>query len=69
MVTSGTTCCTCKSEIKLGVFSEHNTGTDMGYVCLLDERGDNGTFTNTLWEVQFKFGNKDDDKKNRTVTD
>jgi hypothetical protein len=35
----------------------------MGYVCLLDERGDNGTFANTLWEVQYKFGNKDHDKK------
>jgi hypothetical protein len=42
----------------------------MGHVCLLDERGDNGTFTNTLWEVQFKFGNKDETiEETRTVTD
>lgn len=59
-----------KSEAKLGVFSERNTGTDVGYECLLDERGDNGTFTNTLWDV-FKFGNADHGrkKKTRTVTD
>ena len=25
------------------------TGTDMGYECLFDERGDNSTFANTLW--------------------
>lgn len=31
----------------------HNMGTDMGYECLFDERGDNGTFTNALWEKQY----------------
>jgi len=36
----------CKSETKLGVFLRGRT--DVGYVCLLDERGDNGAFTNTL---------------------
>ena len=41
-----------KLEANFGAFSEHNTRTDMRYVCLLDERGDNGTFTNTLWEVR-----------------
>ena len=54
-------------ETRLGVYSEHNTGTDMGHVCLLDERGDNGTFTNTLWEVQSKFSNKDNDRKKKLV--
>jgi hypothetical protein len=33
-------------------------GTDMGYERLFDEGGDNGAFTDTLWEVrcEFKFG-------------
>ena len=72
MVTSGTTCCTCESETKLGMFSEHDTGTDMGYVCLLNERGDDGTFTNTLWEVRcivLSLATRTTIQKTRTVTD
>ena len=33
---------------KKGVRSVRNMGTDVGYECLFDERGDNGTFANTL---------------------
>jgi len=57
MVTSGTTCCTCGSQgtfvnKKKRMNGVNKTGTNMGYECLLDERGDNGAFANTLWEVR-----------------
>ena len=47
-------------------------GTDMGYECLFDERGDNGTFTNTLWEAQrivLGFATRTKIEMIQTVTD
>jgi hypothetical protein len=50
----------------------NKTGTNVGYECLLDERGDNGAFANTLWEVRCVIVSlcyAYQDKKRHTVTD
>lgn len=52
MVTSGMTCCTYGGQRWfMSGYIPSTMKTYVGYEFLFDERSNNGTFTNTLWEV------------------